>query len=141
MAKETLTFLIEVLEIKKIAKGENKGQKYLEMTVIEDSPFAEKSHKQCIFVPQTRIPMWEKMKESGEYPEVIGKYEIVKGLPPYEVLDSDDKRIGGLRTTMRVFCRCDSTGTPVEDPQNQCLRIIERLDTMNFVDVDNETEE
>jgi len=123
----TLEFNIESLEIKKIKKGENKDQKYLEMTLIENDPMAERAHKQCIFVPQSRIPMWEKLKADNDLPTVRGRYEIVEKLPHYSRKDDDDNAIGNVKTSMRVFVRCDSTGTPVEDPRNVALRIIDQL--------------
>lgn len=123
-----LTFEITSLDIKAIAKGPNTGQKYLDMTLIEDDPMAEKKHRQAVFVPQDRIPMWEAWKTDGKLPKVFGIYEEVKDLPVYQNIDSATKLPKGAeKTSMTVFVRCTKDGSPVESPRNVALRIIEQL--------------
>ena len=118
-----LKFMILRAVVKTIADGRlNAGNKYVEVEVMEDSMFAEQSHIKTYFVPQNRIPAWEKCIADGVYPPVFYKYELVE-TAPYRAKKGDTV-YPTEHTSMKLLIRTDPAGNPLEDANAMAEEIL-----------------
>jgi len=115
-----MKFKILSAEIATVENGDNAGDEFIMLSVIEDSIFAEgHPHKVVKFVPQENIPLWEAAIEKGKFPPFNGSYHIVKDLPTYKARETSDEQ-----NTMRLLVENDSDGNPRSNPHKTAMRII-----------------
>lgn len=140
-----IEFKVTDAKLKKITKGEFKGQQYVELQLQDTDFFADKGddHKELIFISQDRVPQWEAAIENIEsIPSIFGCDITVENLPPYR---SKDRKTGEWRetvkTTMRVFSRVKA-GMPTIDPEAKCMRILTTMkDDFSLLPEDEDTDE
>lgn len=106
----------------------NAGHTYLLMEVCALSPFAQRSHKRTVFVPQPRVQQWKDWKAANKLPQFSGHYEIVENLPPFKAANSKE-----VQTSMRVLIEDDDDGNPTESGRKVAMDILHNMAGMTLL--------
>ena len=114
-------------KLRKIEKGDNIGQLFLECVHRESNPFAVKSHKRTYFIPQDSIPEWEEYIAKNQLPSIDADYVVVNDLPLHYVLNDAEERVGQARSSMVILVLVNAKGEPREDARTIALRIIDQM--------------
>ena len=123
-----LNFKVIAAKLDKVKKGPNKGEPIVKLTLFEDDPFAEKNSKQTVtlFIDESQVAGWEDRIAKNDIPNVKGVYTWVD-TKAYRTKDENGDTRDRVLHKMRVWTRCDASGTPLEDAATKANRIIEQL--------------